>query len=296
MIAQQLLNGLIVGGVYALFATGLTLVFGLHQILNLAHGAVFTTGAFTALYAVQAGLPLWVAFLLAMIAAGVLAVVIDLVAFRHLRNRGEAEFGAIVSSIGANLVIITIIQQISNTQTLRFPFGTFPVVIFEFLGMRITALQLFMAVTALVLLSAISWFLYRSRLGSQIRAVTGNERTAMLLGINPHTAYLVTFFISGVFAGVAGVLIGLSFNSIHFMMGESYLLMGFVVIIIGGLGNVPGTLLASLLLGMIQTLTIAYLPSGLTDAIIFSALFLILLLRPNGLLGEPQAGLMRGRV
>lgn len=296
MIAQQLLNGLVVGGVYALFATGLTLVFGFHGILNLAHGAVFTTGAFIAFYAVGVGLPFWVAMLLAMLGSGVLSVIVDLLAFRHLRNRGEAEFGAIVSSIGASLVIVTIIQQISNTQTLRFPFDTFPVVIYEFLGLRITGLQIFMAVTAVVLLSGITYFLYRSRLGSQIRAVTGNERAAMLLGINPHTAYFATFFISGLFAGVAGVLIGLSFNSVHFMMGEPYLLMGFVVIIIGGLGSVPGTFLASLMLGMIQTLTIAFLPSGLTDTIIFTALFLVLLLRPNGLLGKPQAGLMRGRV
>ena len=100
---------------------------------------------------------------------------------------------------------------------------------------------------------------------------------------------------SGALAGAAGVLVGLAFNSIHFVMGEPYLLRGFVVVILGGLGSIPGALLAGLLLGMMQTLTVAFLPSGLTDTIIFSLLFLILLFRPHGLLGKPEAGAMRGR-
>jgi branched-chain amino acid transport system permease protein len=100
---------------------------------------------------------------------------------------------------------------------------------------------------------------------------------------------------SGALAAAAGVMVGLAFNNIHFMMGEPYLLRGFVVIILGGLGSISGALVAGLLLGMIQTLSVAYLPSGLTDTIIFSLLFLILLVRPHGLLGRPEAGLMRGR-
>src|SRR5689334_1463119 len=129
MIVQQLLNGLVVGGVYALFALGFTLVFGIHKILNLAHGGVFMTGAFVALYSVEAGLPLAVAFVLAVVASGLLSILIEITAFRRLRRSGEEEFGAIISSIGANLVIITIAQRISNTQVMRFPFDTFPVVI-----------------------------------------------------------------------------------------------------------------------------------------------------------------------
>ncbi|MBM3521658.1 MAG: branched-chain amino acid ABC transporter permease, partial [Alphaproteobacteria bacterium] len=282
-------------GVYALFALGFTLVFGIHKILNLAHGAVFMTGAFVALYSVQAGVPIALAFLLAMIASGLLSVVIELSAFRPLRGTGEAEFGAIISSIGANLVIITIAQRISETRVLRFPFGTFPVVIFEVLGLRVSMLQLFMAACALVLMVALTWYLYRTSFGRQVRAVSGNERASALLGINPNKVYFQTFFISGALAGAAGVLVGLAFNSIHFMMGEPFLLRGFVVIILGGLGSIPGAMLAGLVFGLIQTLTIAYLPSGLTDTVIFAVLFLILLLRPNGLLGKEAAGHIGGR-
>ena len=295
MIAQQLLNGLVSGGVYALFALGFTLVFGLHGILNLAHGAVLMAGAFIAYYTVIAGFPLALGLVLAILGGGLLSVLLEFTAFRRLRRSGEVEFGAIISSIGASLVLVTIAQRISHTQVMRFPFGTFPIVIFQFLGVRVSALQLFMAACSVVLV-VVMWFcLYRTRAGRQIRAVASNERAAVLVGTNPNVVYFQTFFLSGALAGAAGVLVGLAFNSIHFMMGEPYLLRGFVVIILGGLGSVPGAMLASLLFGMIQTLTIAYLPSGLTDAIIYSALFVILLVRPNGLLGKPEAGVMRGR-
>jgi branched-chain amino acid transport system permease protein len=295
VIAQQLLNGLVVGGVYALFALGFTLVFGIHKILNLAHGAVFMTGAFIALYAVLQGWPLWLGFALAVLGSGLLSVLIELLAFRRLRRSGEAEFGAIISSIGANLVIVTIAQQISATQVLRFPFDTFPIVIYEFDGLRVSVLQLFMAGCALAFVLLLWAYLYRTQFGRQVRAVAGNERASKLLGINPNLVYFQTFFLSGALAGAAGVLVGLAFNSIHFMMGEPWLLRAFVVVILGGLGSVPGAMLAGVLFGMIQTLTIAYFPSGLTDTITFSLLFVLLLIRPHGLLGKPEAGGLRGR-
>lgn len=272
-------------------------MFGIHQVLNLAHGAVFMTGAFIALYAVLGGWPLWLGFLLAMLGSGLLSVLVEIGAFRKLRKSGpqELEFGAIITSIGAGLAIMTIAQKVSNTQIMRFPFETMPVVIFEFLGLRVSALQLVMAACATILVIGLTAYLYRTAFGRQVRAVAGNERAATLVGVNPNFVYFQTFFMSGALAGAAGVLVGLAFNSIHFVMGEPYLLRGFVVVILGGLGSIPGALAAGLLLGMMQTLTVAYLPSGLTDTIIFSMLFLILLFRPHGLLGKPEAGAMRGR-
>lgn len=295
MLAQQLLNGLVVGGVYALFALGFTLIFGIHHILNLAHGAVFMTGAFVGLYSVLAGLPLWVGFILAVLASGSLSVLIEISAFRKLRRSGEAEFGAIISSIGANLVILSIAQSISETKVLRFPFETFPIVVVQFAGLRVSMLQIFMAVIAVFLVVFLSYYLFRTNFGRQVRAVAGNERAAVLSGVNPNAVYFQTFFLSGALAGAAGVLIGLAFNSINFLMGDPFLLFGFVVIVLGGLGSIPGALIGGLLLGMIQTLTVAYLPSGLTDTIVFSLLFLILIVRPNGLFGKVAADQMRGR-
>lgn len=295
MLVQQLLNGLVVGGVYALFAVGFNLIFGVQRLLNLAHGAVFMTGAFVAYYTVAMGGPLILGFLLAIIASGLLSMLIEVVCFRRLRKTGEAEFGAIISSMGASLVIMTVWQWISQTQVLRFPFDTVPVVVFRFWGLRVSLLQLIMMAAAIAIVIAMAWFIFRTQFGRRVRAVTDNERASVLIGVNPNRIYNLTYFIAGALAGAAGVLVGLAFNNINYTMGEPYLLFGFVIIILGGLSSIPGALLASLIFGIIQTLTIAYLPSGLTTAIIFSAMFLILLVMPNGLMGREEAGSLRGR-
>lgn len=295
MLLQQLLNGVVVGGVYALFAVGFNLVFGVQRLSNLAHGAVFMTGAFVAYYTVRAGGPLILGFVAAAIASGVLAMIIEIVCFRRLRKSGDAEFGAIISSMGAGMVIMTFWQWVSQTQVLRFPFDTVPVVIYRFWGLRVSLLQLMMAAAAIAIVLVMAWFIYRTAFGRQVRAVTDSERASMLVGINPNRIYNLTYFISGALAGAAGVLVGLAFNNINFTMGEPYLMFGFAIIILGGLGSIPGALMASLIFGMVQTLSIAYLPSGLTTAFIFSAMFLILLVRPNGLMGREEAGSLRGR-
>jgi len=286
MIAQQILNGLVVGSVYALFALGFTLIFGVHHILNMAHGAVFMWGAFVGLFAVTwLDLPFPLAFVVAVVLAGLISVALDWVAFRPLRKRGAPEFSAIISSIGAGLVLMNIAQRVSETRVLRYPFGTLPVEIFMLFGLRVTLIQAVIVVSALVIVSGLLLYLFYTRFGRQIRAVAINERTATLLGVNPDFVYFQTFFISGALAGAAGVLIGIAFNAVHFLMGEPYMLRAFVVIVLGGLGSIMGALVAGLLLGLVQTLTIAYVSSGLSDAIIFSILFATLLLRPTGFFG-----------
>ena len=282
MIAHRF-NGLVVGSVYALFALGFTLIFGVHHILNMAHGAVFMWGAFFGLFAVtRLDLPFPLGFVIAIVLAGLLSVALDWVAFRPLRKRSAPEFSAIVSSIGASLVLMNIAQRVSDTRVLRYPFGTLPVDIYTLFGLRITLIQALMVVSAAVIVSALFIYLFYTRFGRQIRAVAMNERTATLLGVNPDFVYFQTFFISGALAGAAGVLIGIAFNSVHFLMGDAYMLRAFVVIVLGGLGSIMGALIAGLLLGLVQTLTIAYVSSGLSDAIIFSILFVALLLRPTG--------------
>jgi branched-chain amino acid transport system permease protein len=277
---------LVVGSVYALFALGFTLIFGVHHILNMAHGAVFMWGAFVGLFAVtRLDLPFPLAFVVAIVLAGLLSVALDWVAFRPLRKRGAPEFSAIISSIGAGLVLMNIAQRLSETRVLRYPFGTLPVEIFMLFGLRVTLVQALIVISALVIVSLLLVYLFYTGFGRQIRAVAVNERTATLLGVNPDFVYFQTFFISGALAGAAGVLIGIAFNAVHFLMGEPYMLRAFVVIVLGGLGSIMGALVAGLLLGLVQTLTIAYVSSGLSDAIIFSILFATLLLRPTGFFG-----------
>lgn len=286
MIFQQILNGLASGAVYALFALGFTLIFGVQKILNLAHGAVFMAGTFASYYAVSAGLPFWLAVIIAIVTAGLLSVMVDLVAIQPLRKRAhDIEFSAIVTTIGIDLILISIAQRLSETQVLRFPFGTFPVEFYRFAGLRLSLLQVVIFVLVALTLIGLGYYLYRTSFGRQVRAVTANPRAAALLGVNAKSVYFQTFFIAGALAGLAGVLIGLSFNSIQFLMGEPYMLKAFVVVVIGGLGSLTGAVVASLLLGVLQALTVAYLPHGVSDMIIYAVLFVVLLIQPNGLFG-----------
>jgi branched-chain amino acid transport system permease protein len=282
VLAQQLLNGVVVGAVYALFSLGLTLVFGMHRILNLAHGAVFMWGALIGYFAVTRGLPLWTAFIVAVIGAGFVSVALDLCVFRPLRRHKGDEFATIVASIGANLILMQLAQQATNAQTLRFPFGIFPVVFYSLLGIRISLQQIVILAAVAVIVIALLLFLFRTSLGSEARAVAVNEQTAMLLGVNPGKVYLASFFIAGMLAGAAGVILGIAFNSVTYVMGEAVMLQAFVVIVLGGLGSVVGAVLAGVVIGMIQTLTTAYISTELSDAVVFGLLFLVLLIRPNG--------------
>jgi len=292
MLMQQLINGIVVGSVYGLFALGFTLLFGINHIMNMAHGSVFMWGAFAGLYAVIAlDAPIYVALLAGMLAGGLISVVLDIVAFRPLRRRNAPEFSAIVSSIGADLVLLAIAQKVSNTAILRFPFDAFPVVIFTVLGLRIQLLQLVIIGLVVVMVFALVWYLYRTGFGQRIRAVAYSEQTSRLLGINPGPVNTQVFFISGALAGMAGVLIGLVFNSVHFTMGEPLLLRAFVIIILGGLGSIPGALIAGMLIGIVQTLSVAYIGAGVAEAIVFVSLFLVIVLRPTGLFGKSTAAM-----
>jgi branched-chain amino acid transport system permease protein len=290
MLMQQLLNGVVVGSVYGLFALGFQLVFGVNHIMNMAHGTVFMWGAFAGFYAVMLfDVPSPVAVLIGALGGGIVSVVLDWVAFRPLRKRGAPEFSSIVSSIGASLILLSLAQQLTATRVMRFPFDIFPIVVFNFFGLRIQLLQLVIVGIVVLMVVGLLYYLYRTSFGRQIRSVAFSESTSRLLGINPFAINFQVFFISGALAGIAGVLIGIVFNSVHFMMGEPLLLRAFVVIILGGLGSIPGALIAGLLIGIIQTLTVAYLSAGLADAIVFSALFLVLLVRPTGLFGGAAA-------
>ena len=285
MIAQQLLIGAVVGAVYALFSLGLTLVYGLHRILDLAHGAVFMWGAMAGLFAIQVlKIDLAFAFVLALLFGGLVSVVLDLVVFRPLRRRKGDELSTIVASIGANLVLMNLAQQVTNSEPLRFPFGTFPVQVYDFFGLRVSAQDIAILLAAFIMVGLLVLCIFRTSLGAKVRAVAVNERTSTLLGVNSRLVYLQTFFIAGVMAGAAGIIVGIAFNTVDYTMGESMMLQAFVVIVLGGLGSITGTVVASLLIGLIQTLSIAYVSSQLADAILFGLLFFVLWLYPSGLM------------
>ena len=282
MFLQQLVNALWLGSVYALFALGYTLVFGVLDILNLAHGAVFMWGAFFGLMAVtRLDMPIWAALLVAMLGSGVLGIVLDRVAFRPLRKRNAPQLAAIISSIGASTILVSLAQGAFGAQVSRFPLDALPSQVFITGPVRVTLIQIIVFVASVVLMIALLLFMRRSRSGKAMRAVAYSGRISALLGINVDRIIVTTFFVSS----ASGVFLGLAFSAISPFMGAPIELKGLAVIILGGLGNVPGAILAGFLLAATEVFGVAYVSSDFRDAIAFTVLILVLLFRPSGILG-----------
>jgi branched-chain amino acid transport system permease protein len=288
LLAQQLVNGLFIGSVYGLFAVGYTLVFGVLDILNLAHAAVFTLGGLVAVWLVQAaGVSIWLAFPLATLFAGLLGLLLNQVAFVPLRKRAGSQFSGLISSIAMAIIFEAVALGLFGARSVRFPQGTVSVHIWHVAGVTITSLQIGIVLVATLLMLVLTFFIQRTRTGKAIRTVAENERAAMLLGVNVNGIIAFTFFISSALGGAAGILYGLYFDALAPDMGRSIELKGLAVIILGGMGSVPGAILGGLAFGLSEVLTVAISgTSNLRDAVAFTVLFAILLIRPSGLLGR----------
>ena len=290
LFAQQLINGIFIGSVYGLFAIGYTLVFGVLDILNLAHAAVFTLGGLVALWLVQsAGMSIWAAFPLATLFSGILGLIINAVAFVPLRHRPDTYFSGLISSIALAIVFESAAIGIFGARTVRFPISTIAVHIWQIAGVTITSLQVEIVMIAACLMAGLTRFLRRSRSGKAIRAVAENERAARLLGVHVDGIIAFTFFISSALGGAAGILFGLYFGALSPDMGRSIELKGLAVIVLGGMGSIPGAIIGGIAFGLSEVLTVAISgTSNLRDAVAFTVLFAILLLRPSGLFGRKQ--------
>jgi branched-chain amino acid transport system permease protein len=288
LLAQQLINGLFIGSVYGLFAVGYTLVFGVLDILNLAHAAVFTLGGLVALWLVAGGgLPIWAAFPLAVVFCGLLGLLLDRVAFAPLRRRSDTYLSGLISSIAMATIFESAALGIFGARTVRFPVGTVQMHTWHFGGVTVTSLQIEIVVVSLLLMVGLTRLLSSTRAGKAIRAVAENQRTARLLGIHVDGIIALTFFISSALGGAAGVLFGLYFDALSPDMGHSIELKGLAVIVLGGMGSIPGAILGGLAFGLSEVLTVAITgTSNLRDAVAFTVLFAILLLRPSGILGR----------
>lgn len=288
MWGQQLVNALVIGSVYALFGLGFNLVLGALNILNIAHGALFTIGAVTAYAVSVAGYPFAAAAIAAMLVAGVVAIVLNELALGPLRRRGGGGLTPLITTLGAAIVIMSVIQQMTNAQILRLPAGALPQKVWVIAGARVSFAALLTITSAALVLLMTAWLLQGTKFGTAIRATEFNEDTARMVGLPTERIVRGTFFLSGALAGLAGVLTGVLFNSVHFRMGESYLLKGFVVVVLGGFGSVPGTIAASFILAALEVSTVAAGYSSYRDAVAFGFLVLILLVRPAGLFRSPE--------
>ena len=289
MLEQQLFNALSLGFVYALFALGFTLVFGVLGVINLAHGAVFMVGAYAALQAiVRLELPLWAALVAAFVSAGALGLVIDVLVLKPLRARNAPHLIPMIATIGLAIAINNLVQGVFGAENLRFPTEVLPQDVLEVAGLHLTVLELGIILTSFVLMAVLLVALKRTQLGRALRAIAESPKAAYLLGVNVEGLFMLTSFVAAGLGGIAGVLIGLYSNALFPLMGQPMLHKGIAVIILGGMGDIRGAMLAGLFLGFAEVLSVAYIGSTMRDAIAFGLLFLVLLVRPKGLFGTLQ--------
>jgi branched-chain amino acid transport system permease protein len=286
MIAQQLVNGLFLGAVYALFAVGYTLVFGVLDILNLAHAAIFMLAAFATWSMLGAGLPLPLAFLLAMLLAGVLGVLLDRIAFAPLRKRNAGTLIPLISSIGMAIIFGAIARGIYGVDERHFNLPLIDATPFHVGPLTFTGVELTILASAIVLMLALTYVMRATPLGRQIRAIAEDRVAAQLLGVNLERAIGATFFIASALGGAAGILTGLQYNSVTVDMGGQIELKGLAVIILGGMGSITGAVIGGFILGAVETMAVAYGLSQWRDALAFGVMFVILIVRPRGIFGK----------
>lgn len=301
---QQVLNGLVLGSVYALVALGYTMVYGILQLINFAHGEVLMVGAMTAvtvvnlLQKIAPGIP---GPVLLMIGIGcaipvciLLSLVIERVAYRPLRN--APRLAPLITAIGASIVIQTLAMMIWKPNPIVFPdlLSTEPI---ELGGALLAPKQALILVVSTVMMGGLLLLVYRTRLGRAMRATAENPRIAALMGVDANRVIALTFAIGAALAAVAGVLVAMNYNIAQFAMGFMPGLKAFTAAVLGGIGNLAGAVVGGLLLGIIESLGAGYigdltggfLGSHYQDIFAFVVLIGVLLLRPSGLLGERVA-------
>ncbi len=284
---QQIANAVWLGGVYSLFALGYSLVFSVLGVLNLAHSALFMWGAMIGLWFVlQSGLSVWLSIPLAMVGSAILSVALERIAFAPLRKRNAPRISQLISSIGASIFLVSVAQLVFGTQPQRFPMGSIPTDMIAGLPFRITPIQVIILVVALALVTALNLMITRTKTGQAMRVVAFNEKTASLLGINVGRVFLITFALAGALAGAAGVLYGLAYNSMTPFIGEQVALKGLTVIVLGGMGSIQGAVVGGFAVAALEVFSITLGGSTYRDAIVFALLFVVLLVRPQGLVGQ----------
>jgi branched-chain amino acid transport system permease protein len=283
VIAQQLLNGLFLGAVYALFAVGYTLIFGVLDILNLAHAAIYMIAAFAAYSAVAHGAPFGVAFVAAVVLAGLIGIALDRIAFAPLRRRNAGTLVPLISSIGVAIIIGAIARGIYGIDERHFFEGGGAAPPIHLGPIAFTPIQATILGTAIGLMLLLSWILRATSLGRSIRAVAADRVAAALLGVDVERTIAATFFIASGLGGAAGVLTAFLYNSVSLDLGSQIELKGLAVIVLGGMGSVTGAVVGGFAIGIVETLAVAFGLSAWRDALTFGVMFAILIARPAGL-------------
>jgi len=284
-LVAQLINGIALGSTYALIALGYTMVYGIIRLINFAHGDIYMLGAYFGWLAVtKLGLSLLPALLFAMVCAALVGVLLERVAYRPLRQ--SSRIAVLITAIGASLFLESLAQLVFGADYRSYPVNTIPIRIFRLGSIIITNRQIIIFSTAIVLMIILQIIVNYSKLGKAMRAVSMDKEAAQLMGINVDRIIAFTFAIGSALAAAAGILVGILYNSINPYMGTLPGLKAFVAAVLGGIGIVPGAVLGGFLMGIAENLVVAIGFSTYRDAVAFAILILILLVKPEGLLGK----------
>ena len=293
---QQLINGLAVGGIYALIALGYTMVYGVLKLINFAHGDLFTYGGYLGLTLLTSlllndrlGAVAAIAVLTVMVMGlvGVMGVILERAAYRPLRE--SPRLSAVVSALGASIFLQNALMLVYGARVQVYPEGAVPQVMVSLFGLMVPLLRILVVAASVVMMTALYLFVQKTKIGTAVRAAAIDQGAARLMGIDVNKVVSLVFLIGPALGGSAGLLVGLYYGQVNFTMGWIYGMKAFTAAILGGIGNIPGAMVGGLLLGVIEALGAAYLSIAWKDALSFCVLILILIVRPTGLLGERVA-------
>src|SRR5215813_5228154 len=284
---QQLINGLETGSLYALVALGYTLVYGILQMLNFAHGDVYMVGAFlaTGVAALPAAVVVVLMVLAAMGGSGLLGIAIERIAYRPLRDSNR--LAPLITAIGVSLLLESVVQVRISPGTVLVPTNALvPQVVAHIGSVATPVIALVLMALAVLLMVGLDRFVFRIRFGAAMRATAQDREAASFMGIDVDRVIVVTFLLGSALAGFGGVLEGLRFSTVDFFMGYLIGIKAFTAAVIGGIGNVRGAMVGGFLLGVLESLGGGFVSTAFQDTFAFMALILVLLLRPQGLFGE----------
>ncbi|MGH7120684.1 MAG: branched-chain amino acid ABC transporter permease [Acetobacteraceae bacterium] len=301
LITQQVINGLSLGGMYALLALGFTLVYGIIELINFAHFNVFMIGSFIGMWVLEAfgisgqnviltGLPLigvlLAALVVSMFGSGVLGVIIEKYTLRPLRTKTGSAGGVIgmITTIGVSYILFNVILLGFGADTKNFP-NPMPTVQFHIEGAVLDLRVVLIWVVSIVLMGGLWFFVQKSKLGKAMRAVAQDAEAARMMGVDVDRAVVMAFFWGSALAGAAGLIFGLYYDFTSFLIGYTAGLRAFTAAVLGGIGNVPGAMLGGVLIGLIEALGGQFIAVKWTDVIVFGILVLVLVFKPTGLLG-----------
>ena len=295
------LDGIVVGAIYALVSLGYTLVYGVLRLINFAHSEIFMIGTMVVYFVVglfgftgyEDPLPLYKfigMFLLFAVAAavvsGVCAVILEFVAYRRLRNMGASRLSSLISAIGASFFLVEVFRKISDSKNLDFPRLINKEPFFTWGTLYVSADKILVIVGAAIIFVILNVIIHKTKLGLGIRAVSQDERTSILMGVNVNRIITYTFLLGGVLAGVGSAFYMVFYETTKANVGFLVGISAFTAAVLGGIGNVKGALYGSFALGLVQQYTAAVLGYNWRDVVTFVILVFVLLVKPTGLFGE----------